>query len=122
MPNAIKMAETIKYNETKNNQNCHNVTGASTEVGCYQMKPPTYRAYSIDVLGYVAPRTPINEKYIVTMKSQEWLSKGQSSSRILLSWNAGEKAKKCGSGVNKYKAVYNSCDYIKKGLIAYNSI
>lgn len=116
------MAAVIKFNETRTIKDCHYIQGLSLERGCYQLKDPTYRAYSMDVLGYVAPRTEINEKYIVTMKSEEWLKKGQTVQRILLMWNAGEGASKCSSGINRHNVKYDSCAYVNQGLVAYNQV
>lgn len=114
------MAQVIKQNETPGIKNCNEVKGASGELGCYQLMPKTYRGYSMDVLGYVAPRSEINDKYIVASKAEEWINKGQTAQRILLSWNGGEGAKKCSSGVNKFKVKYDSCAYVTKGLAILN--
>lgn len=53
------------------------------------------------------------------MKVQEWLNEGRSEKQIFLSWNAGERAKKCGKGTNKHGVKYDSCSYITKALTAY---
>lgn len=84
--------------------------------------PSTWKLYSTQVLGYVAPISEINDIYVSAHKVQEFLDKGKTVNQVFLSWNAGENAKKCGSGKNKYGVKYNSCEYVKKGLIAYNSL
>jgi hypothetical protein len=66
--------------------------------------------------------TLINDTYVSAHIIQGWLDEGQTKERILLNWNAGEGAKKCGSGYNKLKVKFNSCEYIKKGIVAYNNI
>lgn len=83
---------------------------------------PTWKAYSKQVLGYEAPLSEINDVYVSTHKIQEWLNNGKSVEQIFLMWNSGEKPKKCSSGVNSMGVKFNSCDYIKKGMIAYNSL
>lgn len=66
--------------------------------------------------------TLVNDTYVSAHIIQEWLDKGKSVNSILLAWNAGENAKKCGSGRNKFGVKYNSCEYVKKGLITYNQL
>lgn len=73
----------------------------------------------MEVIGYVPPMTEINSKYVAVMKVQEWLNEGRSEKQIFLSWNAGERAKKCGKGTNKHGVKYDSCSYITKALTAY---
>lgn len=107
---------TIKQNETKGIKDCHKASGESGEKSCYQFMPKTYAGYSKQVLGYVAPMTPVNAEYVATVKVQEWLNEGRSPEKILLAWNAGEGATKCKKGVNKLGVKYDSCSYVKKGL------
>lgn len=66
--------------------------------------------------------TIVNDTYVSAHIIQEWLDEGKSVNAIMLAWNAGEGAKKCGKGTNKFGVKYNSCEYVKKGLITYNSI
>lgn len=40
----------------------------------------------------------------------------------MLAWNAGENAKKCSRGYNSKGVFYDSCSYVKKGMITYNSL
>jgi hypothetical protein len=74
------------------------------------------------VLGYEAPLSEVNDIYVSTHKIQEWLEKGKKVDQIFLMWNSGEKPKKCSSGYNSQKVYYNSCEYVKKGLVAYNQL
>jgi hypothetical protein len=83
---------------------------------------PTWKAYSKQILGYEAPLTEINDIYVSTHKIQGWLDKGKKVEEILLMWNSGEKPKKCSSGVNSLGVKFNSCEYVRQGLVAYNSI
>lgn len=110
------LVATIKLNETKGIADCHRASGASGEKSCYQFMPKTYAGYSKEVLGYIAPLTPVNAEYVTTMKVQEWLEEGRTKEQILLAWNAGENAKKCKKGINKHGVKYDSCAYITKGL------
>lgn len=55
------------------------------------------------------------------MMAEKWITQGKSPARILLSWNAGEGAKKCNKGTNKWGVKYNSCAYVEKGLVAYKN-
>lgn len=82
----------------------------------------TWRAYSKQVLGYEAPLTPVNDIYVSTYKVQEFLNQGKTLNQIFLAWNAGEDRKKCSSGTNSLGVKFNSCEYIKNGIVAYNSI
>lgn len=115
------VAQTIKINETKNQKGCHKLIGRDHEISCYQLLPSTYRAYSIQVLGYVAEATPINVEYITTMKVQKLLEKN-SPKDILLKWNAGEGAKSCSQGTNSRGTPYNSCSYVTKGMEIYKQL
>jgi len=101
--------------------NC-SIKGGSGEIGCLQHMPNVWKWHSQQVLGYEAPNTYTNEVYVTASIVQGWLDEGQKIDKILLNWNAGENAKKCGSGRNKYGVKYNSCEYVKKGLVTYNLI
>ena len=97
------------------------MVGKDKELSCYQMLPSTYRAYSIQVLGYVAEATEVNAEYIATVKVQKLLKK-HSPKEILLKWNAGEGATNCSQGVNKNNVSYNSCSYVAKGMEIYKNL
>ena len=97
------------------------MVGRDSEVSCYQFLPSTYKAYSIQVLGYVADLTPVNAEYIATVKMEE-LSKKYKPEQIFLKWNAGEGSIKCSSGINKNGTPYDSCSYIKKAINYYNQL
>ena len=88
--------------------------GASGEKTCWQYMPATWRAESQRIIGYVAPLTEENAEYVATIKVQQLLDRGRSEHSIILAWNAGENAKNCSKGVNKYGVAYNSCAYVAK--------
>lgn len=85
------------------------------------MLPSTYKAYSIQVLGYVAEPTPITTEYVATVSVQRMLET-ETVEQVLLSWNSGEGAKKCSSGVNKNGTPFDSCRYVQKGMNYYNNL
>lgn len=76
--------------------------------------PATYKAHSKEIIGYVAPLTEDNAEYVAVVRIQKLLDKGRTEHQIVLGWNAGENAKKCSKGVNKYGVKYNSCAYVAK--------
>jgi hypothetical protein len=115
------IAKVIKISETGFNENCHNAEGGSGEISCYQMMPSTYKAYSIQVLGYVAEPTPTNVEYIATVKLGR-LAEKYPMERIALMWNAGEGATKCSRGVNRWNQKYNSCSYVEKAMNHYKQL
>lgn len=96
--------------------------GLSGEISCSQYLPETWKLYSKEVLGYVAPVSKVNDIYISSHMIQKWLDNGKELNEILLIWNAGGNAKKCGKGVNSKKVPYNSCEYVKNGIIVYNNL
>jgi hypothetical protein len=100
--------------ETKGVKNCHSVPGKSREKGCLQYLESTYRAHSRTVLGYVAPRSKVNEEYVATKMVERWLRKGYSAHSIALMWNGGDTQIK--SGVNSYGEPYNTGVYAQKVL------
>ena len=106
----------IMINETQGQENCNNIKGQSGEITCLQFMPNTYKSYSRDATGRELPPTKTNAMYVASLKIEKWVRQGKTDSQILLIWNAGENAKKCGSGTNKYKVKYNSCQYVKDGL------
>lgn len=95
--------------------------GRDKEVSCFQFLPSTYKAYSIQVLGYVADLTPVNAEYIATVKMEQ-MSKKYSPNQIFLKWNAGEGATQCSQGINKNGIPFNSCEYINKAMNYYNQL
>lgn len=76
--------------------------------------PMTWRAESERVIGYVAPLTEENAEYVATHKVQRLLNQGRTEHQIILAWNAGENAKRCSKGVNKFGVAFNSCAYVAK--------
>lgn len=86
------------------------------------MLPSTYKAYSIQVLGYFEPDpSPVTAEYIATV-TLERISRNRTPEQSFLSWNAGEGAKKCSSGWNKNKVFYDSCSYIQKAMGYYKEL
>jgi len=71
----------------------------------------TWRQYSTEVLGYVAPQTPVNEEYVATVKIQTWRKEGKSVREVALLWNKGNLIYPCSKGVNDFGAPYDSCEY-----------
>lgn len=114
--------KTLKRVETGLNENCNDVRGRSGEKNCLQYLVPTYNAYSIQVLGYIAPMTKTNVEYISAIKYQKMLEKGLTIKEIALKHNGGEQATKCSQGVNKYGVKYDSCAYVNKALAIYNQL
>ena len=83
--------------------------------------PSTWRAYSIQVLGYYEESpTPITVEYVVAHKVQKFMNKGLTHEQIALKWNAGENATKCSSGTNKWGQKYDSCGYVHSVLTNLN--
>jgi len=76
--------------------------------------PATWAGHSTKVLGYVAPQTPVNEKYVATAVISEWLRKGMTERQIALVWNGGDGREK--KGVNKYGVAYDTGAYANKVL------
>ena len=79
--------------------------------------PDTWAYWSKTVIGYVAPQTPINERYVALHKIQHHLNEGYSDRGIALIWNQGN-ASPCKSGVNSHGVAYDSCSYANKVLFA----
>jgi len=115
---AIAIADAIKLAETNGAANCHYLPGASREKGCYQYLESTWRLYANEVLGYVPPRTYINERYVAAVKIERWLRSGYSAREIALIWNGGEPVEK--SGVNRYGVVYDTARYARNVLTYLN--
>ena len=83
----------------------------------------TYRAYSIQVLGYyVENPSPTTAEYIATMSIQRIANKSQSEADVFLKWNAGEGATKCRKSINSRGTSYDSCSYVQKAMNYYNKL
>jgi len=89
--------------------------GKSGEDGCFQFLPDTWELFSKEIIGYLAPFTPVNEEYVAINKIEKWLQEGYNAKQIALLWNQGS-IKKCSSGVNRYGVEFNSCEYVKRVL------
>lgn len=77
--------------------------------------PETWAGWSKNVLGYIAPITPVNERYVALHKIQHHINQGYSDAQIALIWNQGN-AGPCKAGTNKLGVEYNSCAYQSKLL------
>lgn len=108
----------MRLAETKGVKDCHSVPGKSAEKGCLQYQEPTWRSHSKIILGYIAPRTEINERYVATQMVQRWLNRGYSAYQIALIWNGGEAVEK--SGVNSYGEPYNTKAHAEKVIYYLN--
>jgi hypothetical protein len=109
----------IALTETGGNRGCDDIIGGSGEITCLQYMPDIYKAYSKQVLGYVAKPSRTSAEYIAAGKVQEWLEQGLSEREIFLMWNAGKKTG-CSAGVNKYGVSYDSCKYVEKAVAYYS--
>lgn len=112
------MVEALEYNESRGGLNCGR--GSSGENGCFQYLPTTWVDRSIEVLGYVAPQTKINEKYVTLIVVQSWLNEGYSVGDVALKWNQGNTGP-CIAGTNSDGVEYNSCEYREKLLAYYHN-
>lgn len=108
------IVDTIAELETAGARTC-DVVGQSGERGCFQFMPSTWKAYSIEVLGYEVTHTPENERAVVEGKVSRWLAQGLSPSQIFLMWNQGN-IRECKSGVNSHGVRFDSCAYVSKAL------
>lgn len=103
--------------ESHGGKNCGR--GASGEYGCFQYLPSTWEGRSMEVLGYVAPQTRINERYVTTIVVQRWLEEGYSVKEIAYLWNHPRALTDgCSSGINSQGVPWNSCEYARS-LLAY---
>lgn len=93
----------------------HDAHGKSGEQGALQFLASTWATWSTQILGYVAPRTLINERYVAVRMVDSWLNQGLSERQIALMWNQGTPGP-CRAGVNKYGVPYDSCQYAAKVL------
>lgn len=92
------------------------IKGKSGEKGCMQYMPNTWIAHSKKVLGYVAPLTPTNEKFVATHIISKLLEK-HTPVEVALIWNGGEVKYK--SGVNAHGVAYNTKLYADKVMKYY---
>lgn len=120
-PEALLVSQVIKESETGKDQNCYKHRGKSGEVGCWQLMPGTFKAYSYKVLGYQAEATDVNQRIIVNSTLSRLLEK-HSVDQIFLKWNAGENTTKCSRGWNRYHVWYDSCKYVKDAMEKYNKL
>lgn len=103
--------------ESQGGRNCGR--GASGEMGCFQYLSGTWRTRSIEVLGYVAPQTRVNELYVTTVVVQRWINEGLTVNQIALKWNhPAALVYGCSAGVNSLGVPYDSCEYTQV-LLAY---
>ena len=72
----------------------------------------TWEAYSLEIIGYVALQTPINEEYVATKMIEKWLIQKMTVEQIALKWNQGNNSS-CSSGINKHNIKYDSCEYVE---------
>ena len=114
-----KIADTISWVETRNNDNAK---GASGELGKYQTMPSTYRALTKKHLGEVKSFSTTTQEIVVLKEIEELRSKKLSVYQIGLYWNSGSYIKPCKSGVNKWGVFYDSCAYAKNIVKTYNSL
>ncbi len=54
--------------------------------------------------------TPERERYVTTMKVQEWVAKGYNARQIAQIWNTGRPGP-CIKGVNAKGVPFDSCKY-----------
>lgn len=97
-------------------KDCHEIPGKSAEKGCFQYQDPTWQLYAKITLGYIPPRTYINEKYVAAKMVERWLKQGMSAYQIGLAWNGGTAVEK--KGINKYGQEYDTAAYARS-LLAY---
>lgn len=74
----------------------------------------TWPGVSKEILGSVAPQTPINEAYVATKKIQKLLDKGKTERQIALIWNGtlgGSEKPVEKKGKNKWGISFNTKVY-----------
>lgn len=102
--------------------NGRQIHGATGEFGEWQFMPGTWKDISRQVLGYVAPQIPSNEKYVALMTVQRLLNEGKTERQIALIWNTSlggsEKPLEI-KGTNKKGVKFDSVAHAKKVLTAY---
>jgi hypothetical protein len=121
-PEAHNIAMAIK---TVESSNCKNKKGASGEYGCFQWLRSTYETISIEIEGYVLPKTDINEYYIAVQKIQKLLDKGNTPQQIAMIWNGslgGTEKPIAKRGRNRRGVKYDTVAYANKVLAHYETI
>lgn len=111
---ASDITKTIAILETGGTLDCSK-KGLSGERGCHQFMPSTWRAYSLEVYGYVADQTPEAAEYVTLTKVERWLAAGYTPRQIFLIWNQGH-AGQCKAGTNRHGVKYDSCAYADGAL------
>lgn len=94
------------------------LNGGSGETGCLQFLESTWKMWSKEHIGYVAPQSKINEMYVATLQVQKWIDNGYTDKQVFLSWNAGRPHEV--KGINKHGIAYDSGLYALKALAYYN--
>lgn len=81
--------------------------------GCFQTNYGTFRQWSMEILGYVGPDNYWTQRYVVTMKVQQWINEGLSDRSIALRYNHPASNGTCSKGFNtKIGVPYDSCAYV----------
>lgn len=111
---AKDLARAIVATETNWTFKCH--PGLSGEQTCYQFMPSTFRGYALELLGYVPELTEATAQQVTELKIEQWLKSGMTDEQIFLIWNQGNTSK-CKSGVNRYGVPFDSCAYVRQGLL-----
>lgn len=81
--------------------------------------PDTWKESSEKFIGYLAPMTRVNERYVAIVKIQNWLNQGKSAKEIALLWNQGN-LRQCSKGTNDLGVRYDSCGYVIAVLAYYH--
>ena len=66
--------------------------------------------WSREVIGYVAPMTRTNERYVAAHKVQKWLDAGRTTEECALAWNSGGFVHRV--GINSHGIAYNTYEYV----------
>ncbi len=114
-----KIADTIKYIETRGNDKAR---GASGERGAWQTMPGTYRALTKKHLGEVKAFSTTTQELVVYKEIQELRLKNIPPAKIFLLWNSGSYKRPCKTGINSHGVRYDSCGYVKRSLNFYNKL
>lgn len=96
--------------------------GESGEFGAWQFLPTTWAGVSREILGSVAPQTPVNEEYVALKKIQLLLNEGNTEREVSLIWNTslgGVEKPLEKKGKNKKGVHYDSVAYSLKVMTAY---
>jgi len=115
-----RITKVIAIKETGGTMDC-TLKGLSGERGCHQFMPSTWRAYAMEVYGYVPEQTPEKAEYVTQQKVLKWLEEGYTPRDIFLTWNQGHRGGACKAGVNRYGVAYDSCAYAREALALYSN-